>query len=70
MLEPPGAFNAMEHLAGIPELYFGGDMEAAIPLSGQVVGRIDDVKSAADIVQDTVNGFYQAVSGLTSRYTD
>jgi enoyl-[acyl-carrier protein] reductase II len=45
-LLPLGAFNAMEHLAGIPELYFGGDMEAAIPLSGQVVGRIDEVKSA------------------------
>jgi enoyl-[acyl-carrier protein] reductase II len=70
MLEPLGAFNAMEHLAGIPELYFGGDMEAAIPLSGQVVGRIDEVKSAADIVQDIVNEFYEAVNGLTSRYTN
>jgi enoyl-[acyl-carrier protein] reductase II len=68
-LLPLGAFNAMEHLAGIPELYFGGDMEAAIPLSGQVVGRIDEVKSAADILQDTVNGFYEAVSGLTARYS-
>ena len=66
---PRGSFNAMEHLAGIPELYFGGDMEAAIPLSGQVVGRIDEVKSAADILQDTVNEFYEAVSGLTARYT-
>jgi enoyl-[acyl-carrier protein] reductase II len=70
MLLPLGQFNAMEHLAGIPELYFGGEMEAAIPLSGQVVGRIDEVKSAADIVQGTVNGFYEAVGGLTSRYTD
>ena len=68
-LLPLGSFNAMEHLAGIPELYFGGDMEAAIPLSGQVVGRIDEVKSAADIVQDTVSGFYEAVSGLTASYT-
>ena len=68
-LLPLGAFNAMEHFAGIPELYFGGDMEAAIPLSGQVVGRIDSVKSAADIVQDTVSGFYAAISGMTARYT-
>ena len=45
-------------------------MEATIPLSGQVVGRIDVVKSAADIVQDTVNGFYEAVKGLTYRHTD
>ena len=67
-LLPMGSFNAMEHFAGIPDLYFGGDMEAAIPLSGQVVGRIDQVKSAADIVQETVNGFYDAVSGLTAKY--
>ena len=70
MLEPPGAFNAMEHLAGIPELYFGGEMEAAIPLSGQVVGRIDEIKSAADIVHSTVNEFYEAVNRLATRYTD
>ena len=67
-LLPLGAFNAMEHLAGIPELYFGGDMEAAIPLSGQVVGRIDEVKSAEAIVHETVSGFYEAVSGLTQAY--
>ena len=40
-------------------------MEATIPLSGQVVGRIEEVKSAGVILQDTVNGFYEAVKGLT-----
>ena len=68
-LLPLGAFNAMEHFAGVQELYFGGDMEAAIPLSGQVVGRIDAVKSAADIVQETMSGFYKAMHDLASRYT-
>lgn len=69
-LLPLGAFNAMEHFAGVQDLYFGGDMEAAIPLSGQVVGRIDTVKSAVDIVQDTVSGFYEAIGGLAARYAD
>jgi enoyl-[acyl-carrier protein] reductase II len=68
-LLPLGAFNVMEQLAGIKELYFNGDMEAAIPLCGQAVGRIDEVKSAENIVQDTVNEFYQAVSRLTANYT-
>ena len=45
-LEPLGKFNVMENMAGIPQLYFGGDMEAAIPLSGEVCGRIDAVISA------------------------
>ncbi len=68
MLEPLGAFNAMEHMAHLQDLYFGGDLEAAIPLSGQVVGRIDNLNSAAEIVQDTVNGFYKVISGLTENY--
>ena len=67
-LLPLGAFNAMEHFAGVQELYFGGDMEAAIPLSGQVVGRIDEVSSAQDILRETVAGFYEAVAGLAERY--
>jgi enoyl-[acyl-carrier protein] reductase II len=68
-LLPLGAFNPKEHLAGIKELYFGGDMEAAIPLSGQVVGRIDAIKSAADVVQETMSGFYEVMDGLASRYS-
>ncbi|QFU76628.1 nitronate monooxygenase [Halioglobus maricola] len=68
-LLPLGKFNVMEQMAGIPELYFGGDMEAAIPLSGQVVGRIDAVKSAEEILQETMAGFYASVDRLASSYT-
>ena len=39
------------------DLYFGGDMNAAIALSGQVAGRIESVESVADIVAETVRGF-------------
>lgn len=67
-LLPLGAFNAMEHFKGVPELYFGGDMEAAIPLSGQVVGRIDQVQTAEDIVQTTMTGFYSEVKRLSDSY--
>ncbi|MCH1492025.1 MAG: nitronate monooxygenase [Luminiphilus sp.] len=67
-LLPLGAFNAMEHFAGVRELYFGGDMEAAIPLSGQVVGRIDAITSAHDILQQTVSGFYTELGRLKDQY--
>nr|WP_243391609.1 nitronate monooxygenase [Pseudohalioglobus lutimaris] len=67
-LLPLGAFNAMEHFAGVQDLYFGGDMEAAIPLSGQAVGRIDSVKSAEDIVQETMHVFYDAMNELSASY--
>ncbi len=67
-LEPLGKFNVMENMAGIPELYFGGDMEAAIPLSGEVCGRIDAVISAKQIIDETIAGFYEAVRGLSQQY--
>ena len=45
-------------------LYFGGDMEAAIALSGQVAGRIDSVRPVADIIADTVREFGEVVARL------
>jgi enoyl-[acyl-carrier protein] reductase II len=45
-------------------LYFGGDMNAAIALSGQVAGRIDEIRPVADIIADTVAGFTAAAARL------
>jgi len=45
-------------------LYFGGDMNAAIALTGQVAGRIDEVRPVADIIADTVAGFTAAAQRL------
>ena len=46
------------------DLYFGGDMNAAIALSGQVAGRIDDVRPVAEIIADAVRGFAETVARL------
>ncbi len=67
-LEPLGKFNVMENMAGIPQLYFGGDMEAAIPLSGEVCGRIDAVISARQIIDQTMAGFHDVIRGLARQY--
>jgi enoyl-[acyl-carrier protein] reductase II len=67
-LEPQGKFNVMENMAGIPQLYFGGDMEAAIPLSGQVCGRIEAVISARQVIDETISGFQEVMSGLARDY--
>src|SRR5918994_4844100 len=47
-------------------LYFGGDMEAAIALSGQVAGRIDEVRPVADIIADTVSEFTATIERLST----
>src|SRR5688500_16016528 len=42
----------MDEFGRSVDLYFGGDMEASIALSGQVVGRIDAVKPVAQILDE------------------
>lgn len=67
-LEPLGKFNIMEHMANLQRLYFAGDMEAAIPLQGQVGGRIDRVLSAQDVIDETMTGFHTAINNLHRQY--
>ena len=63
-----GAFNAFEHMADIQDLYFGGDLEAAIPLIGQVCGRIEGIKGASEIIEETMTGFYEVVAQMADSY--
>ena len=58
----------LEELGTVLKLYFGGDMEASIALSGQVVGRIDSVKPVAEILAETVAEF-RAVTGQLARHS-
>ena len=67
-LAPLGSFNPGEHMANILDLYFGGDLEAAIPLTGQVCGRIDDIRSAEQIMEQTMSGFYAVMQDMAQRY--
>ncbi|MNY69840.1 hypothetical protein D3C86_2078450 [compost metagenome] len=57
-LMPPDA------LKGILRVYFGGDMEAAPALAGQTVGLIDEVKPAAQIIDETVAQFFDITQRL------
>ncbi len=54
----------MGEFANAMALYFGGDMEASIALSGQVAGRVDAVRPVADIIADTVREFGETVARL------
>ncbi len=50
------------------DLYFGGDMEASIALSGQVCGRIDAVKPVAQILDEMVAEFFATVRAMGRAY--
>jgi enoyl-[acyl-carrier protein] reductase II len=54
----------MEEFGRTRDLYFGGDLEAAIALGGQVMGRIDAVRPVADVITDTVREFRAACARL------
>jgi enoyl-[acyl-carrier protein] reductase II len=58
----------MDNLARHQELYFGGDMEAAVALGGQVMGRIDSVRPVADIIAETVTEFRRVIERLAGSY--
>jgi enoyl-[acyl-carrier protein] reductase II len=51
------------------DLYFGGDMEASIALSGQVAGRIDEVKPVAQVIRETIAEFEETIAALGKRYS-
>jgi len=61
--------NAMSALAGTAlDLYFGGDMEASIALTGQVAGRIESVEPVADIISRCAAECLATISELASSY--
>ncbi len=60
--------NVMAELGKAKDLYFGGDMNASIALTGQVAGRIDGVKPVDEILHDIISEFHDAIADLSGRY--
>lgn len=67
-LETSTSENIMGEMKNILDLYFGGDMEAAIALSGQVAGRIDRVKPVKNIVDETIAEFHMVMKDMAAKY--
>jgi enoyl-[acyl-carrier protein] reductase II len=67
-LEDTPEVNAMTEFGRALDLYFGGDMEAAIALTGQVCGRIDEVRPVKDIIEDVKREFFETVGAMAQRY--
>ncbi len=67
-LENTPDVNAMTEFGTALDLYFGGDMEASIALSGQVCGRIDAVRPVAEILAEVRDEFFAVLDELSTRY--
>jgi len=53
----------------ILDLYFGGDMEAAVGLAGQTAGLINEVKPVKEIIDDMVAEFFAISQGMGAMAT-
>ena len=53
-IQKEGVENIFGEFAGTQDVYFGGNLEAGIALTGQVAGRIKEVKPIAQIFEETI----------------
>ena len=67
-LEATPEVNAMQEFGTALDLYFGGDMEASIALTGQVCGRIDAVRPVGEIIAEVREEFFATVGAMAERY--
>ncbi|OYW83091.1 MAG: nitronate monooxygenase [Hyphomonas sp. 32-62-5] len=63
-IEKEGSPNIFGEFAKTQDVYFGGDLEAGIALTGQVAGRIKEVKPVAQIFEETLEEYHRIVAGL------
>lgn len=60
--------NIFSEFAGTQDVYFGGNLEAGIALTGQVAGRIDAVKPVAQIFEELISEFEDVIGSLSQHY--
>jgi enoyl-[acyl-carrier protein] reductase II len=60
--------NAMTEMANHADLYFGGDMEAALAMCGQVAGWIDAVRPVAEIIHECARDCLDRVAVVAAAY--
>lgn len=54
----------LSELGDVRSLYFGGDLEAALALTGQVAGRIEGVTPVADVIGRTIRECVEVIDRL------
>ena len=60
--------NVMSEFGTATDLYFGGDMEASIALTGQVAGRIDSVRPVVEVIAEVRAEFFAVVDSMAKQY--
>jgi len=53
---------------GVREVYFEGNLEAGVALSGQVAGRIEAILPVAEVIARTVREFHETLESLAKNH--
>jgi len=56
----------MSEMSRAMDLYFGGDMEASLALTGQVAGRIESVRPVKEIIEESIAEFHDICRSLSA----
>ena len=67
-LEKASERNVMGDFGNAQDLYFGGDMNSSIALTGQVAGRIDSVRPVREVIDEVRDEFFATVNDLAATY--
>ncbi len=65
-IQKEGVENIFGEFAGTQDVYFGGNLEAGIALTGQVAGRIGEVKPVAQIFEETLAEYEATIARLAA----
>ncbi|WP_026942823.1 NAD(P)H-dependent flavin oxidoreductase [Hellea balneolensis] len=65
-LQKEGVENIFGEFADTADVYFGGNLEAGIALTGQVAGRIKEVKPVKQIFDETLKEFGEVTGRLAT----
>jgi len=65
-LEAEGSPNIFGEFARTQDVYFKGDLEAGIALTGQVAGRITEVKPVRQIFEETMTEFEETLARMNA----
>ena len=68
-LQKDGVENIFGEFADTQDVYFGGNLEAGIALTGQVAGRIKEVKPVKQIFDETLKEFGEVTGRLSALIT-
>lgn len=69
-LEFDTTVNAMGAMAEHQRLYFGGEMDAALALSGQIAGRIERIRPVAEVIRECADDCLAVLANLGRLYLD